>query len=166
MTKKKVVIKINLLILGLIKIFDNIISTAKTISVQKDRRVLSSVLVVISQFSFYFVIDKIVDDTSVIPILVLSICSGLGTYLAFYINDKYEKDMLYTNIITSSNIEDIKELCDVLKKNKIKHIINDGYTRNWDKTYNVLVFAVNKSQSKVIDGYLKCKTKFFREILK
>ena len=158
---------IQLLTLGAIKIFDNIISTAKTISVHKGYKIISAILVTISQFLFYFVMDKVVSDGSILTIITVALASGIGTYLAFVISNRYEKDIMYTNILTCCDKEDIANLCTVLKKNKIKYIVNKSYTRNWEDTYSVLIFSMNKQESSILDKYLSItKTKYLRQVLK
>lgn len=157
----------NVLFLMFVKIIDNIVSTAKTISVHKGYKLLSAILVTISQFLFYFVIDKVVADGSLLTILIVAIASGIGTYLAFIITNKYEKDIMYTNILICDDKEDINNLCTVLKQNKIKHIVNRSYTKDWKDTYSVLIFAMSKCDSNIIDRYLKyTKVKYLRQILK
>ena len=158
---------IHLLILVFIKICDNIVSTAKTISVHKGRKLLSALLVTISQFLFYFVVNKVVSDNSMTTIIIVSIASGIGTYVAFVLNNKYEKDIMWTNILTCDDKDDINDLCFVLKKNRIKYIVNRSYTRDWQDTYSVLIFSMNKQESNIIDKYLSItKTKYLRQILK
>ena len=139
-----------MLMLIVVKICDNIISTAKTISVHKGRRLLSALLVTISQFLFYFVVDKVVADSSMKTIMAVAIASGIGTYLAFILNNKYEKDIMWTNILTCDNADDVSNLCTVLKRNHIKYIVNQSYTREWTDTYSVLIHIIQKCYQKLI----------------
>ena len=100
-------------------------------------------------------------------IMAVAIASGIGTYLAFILNNKYEKDIMWTNILTCDNADDINDLCFVLKKNRIKYIVNRSYTREWTDTYSVLIFSMNKKESTIIDEYLKLTNiKYLRQILK
>ena len=155
-----------LLILGLVKVFDNIITTAKSITTYQNKRILTSILVIISQFMFYLVIKSVVSDDSVISIIVVCICSGIGTYIAMFINDKTKRDLLYTNILTCSNNESIDELCDYLLEHKIKYIALDSYGRDKKDTLTVMAFASTRSESKLIDTFLEnSETKYLRQIL-
>lgn len=70
------------IILGIIKIIDNMISTAKNITTYKGKKLLTSLLVIISQFLFYFLIDSVVSDDSYTTIIVICICSGVGFILS------------------------------------------------------------------------------------
>lgn len=155
-----------LLLLGLIKILDNVIMTAKSITTYQNKKILTSVLVIVSQFMFYFLIKSVVNDSSLLSIIVICICSGVGTYVAMFANDRFKKDSTYTNILTCSSRESINELCGYLLNNKIKYIPVDSYNRKDEKTKTVLVFAQTRYESKLIDDFLKySKTKFLRQIL-
>ncbi len=155
-----------LLILGVIKILDNMITTAKSITTYQNKKLLTSILVVISQFMFYLVIKSVVDDNSMISTIVVCICSGVGTYIAMLINDKTKKDLTYTNILTCSHAESINELCEYLLEHKIKYIPMDSYDRSNEKTRTVMAFATTKYESSLIDTFLeKSKTKYLRQVL-
>ena len=153
--------------LALIKILDNIIGTAKSIATYKEQKVLSSILVVLSQLIFYLIIDRVVNDGTLIIILIVAISSGVGNLLAFIINDKFKRDDKWWVVLTTSDINDVKELCNYLVLNHIKYISNDGYNQHGQKTINVIAFSKTKEESKLIDKYLDNTThKYFKEILK
>lgn len=157
---------IGYVLLALVKIFDNIILTAKTIATYKEQRILSSILVVISQLIFYLVINEVINDNTIIAIIIVSISSGIGNLLAFFINDKFKRDTKWTFVITSSDIEDIKTLCNYLASNKIKYIANDGYTRKGKHTINVIAFSKTKNDSRLIETYLQnTESKYLKEII-
>lgn len=153
-------------LLALVKILDNIIITAKSIATYKEQKILSSILVVISQLIFYLVISHVINDNTILAIVIVSISSGIGNYIAFTINNKFKKDTKWTFVIASSNIEDIKNLCSYLVTHKIKYIANDGYTRKGEHTINVIAFSKTKSESRLIEDYLKnTKSKYLKEII-
>ena len=153
-------------LLALVKILDNIISTAKSIATYKEQKILSSILVVISQLIFYLVISHVINDNTILAIVIVSISSGIGNYIAFTLNNKFKKDTKWTFVITSSDIEDIKVLCNYLATNKIKYIANDGYTRKGEHTINVIAFSKTKNESRLIEDYLKnTKSKYLKEII-
>lgn len=155
-----------LLILGLVKIVDNIITTAKSITTYQNKRLLTSILVVISQFMFYMVIKSVVSDDSLSSILVVCICSGVGTYIAMLFNDKTKRDLTYTNILTCSHAESIDALCDYLLEHSIKYIPVDSYNRRNESTRTVLAFASTRYESKLIDTFLEnSETKYLRQVL-
>lgn len=154
------------LLLGLVKIVDNIVSTFKSISTYQEKKMLSSVLVVFSQLIFYCVVAEVINENSLLSILIVSVSSGIGNYIAFTINYKFKKAAKWTYVITSSHMEDIKQLCEELVKNNIKYIVNDGYTRSGNHTLNVIAFSKSKEDSRKIESYLSSsKNKYLKEII-
>ena len=143
------------LILGLVKVIDNIIMTIKSISTYKGQKILSSILVIISQLIFYLVIQQVVNDNTLIAIIVVSISSGIGNYVGFLINDKFKKDDTWTNILTTSDKEDITKLCTILKKKKIKYLLFNTFNRQFEESLTIMVFAKTREESKLIDNYLE-----------
>lgn len=157
---------IEYILLAVIKILDNIILTAKSIATYKEQKLFSSILVVISQLIFYLVINQVINDNTMMVIIIVSVSSGIGNYVAFLINNKFKKDTKWTFVITSSNINDIQRLCNYLAEHKIKYIANDGYTRNGEHTINVIAFSKNKGESRLIEQFLKeTESKYLKEII-
>jgi hypothetical protein len=118
-----------------------------------------------SQFMFYFIIKEVVADSNMISIVVVSVASGIGSYIAFYINKKWSKDMVYINIITSNNIEKMKIFSDYMRTEGIKIVTLNAYNDDVEKTLTALVFANTKDQSSKIDNYIEKHDGFFREIV-
>lgn len=157
---------IEYILLAVIKVLDNIISTAKSIATYKEQKIFSSILVVISQLIFYLVINHVINDNTIIAIVIVSISSGIGNYIAFIINNRFKKDTKWTFVITSSNINDIQKLCNYLVEHKIKYIANDGYTRKGEHTINVIAFSKTKNESRLIEQFLKeTESKYLKEII-
>ena len=157
---------IGYIFLALIKIVDNVVLTAKSITQYKEQKILSSILVVISQFIFYLVIDQVIEDNTFLSIAIVSISSGIGNLFAFLINDKVKKAAKWTFIITSSNTSDIQNLCNYLVENSIKYIASDGYTRKGERTINVMAFSKSKDESRLIERFLEnTESKYLKEII-
>ena len=154
------------LLLAVVKALDNVILAFKSIAIYKEKKILSSILVVVSQLIFYLVIDKVISDNSLKSIIIVSIASGLGNYAAFEINSKLKKDTKWTFVITSSNLNDIQNLCSYLAEHKIKYIANDGYTRKGEHTINVMAFSKSKDESRLIERFLEnTESKYLKEII-
>lgn len=152
--------------LFIIKVIDNILGTIKSIATYKEQKILSSILVVISQLIFYLVVSQVISDNSLLTILIVSVSSGIGNYIAFLLNDKFKKDVKYTMIITSSDVDDVKKFCTYLTEHGIKHISNDGYDRAMERTIHIIAFSKTKDESRLIEKYLKTtNTKYLKEII-
>jgi hypothetical protein len=157
---------IEYVILSLVKVLDNIIGTAKSIAVYNERKILSSILVVISQLIFYMVVSQVISDNSLTVIILVSIASGLGNFIAMAINDKVKKDLKYTMIITSSYSEGLRLFCEHLKEHNIKYIVSDGYDRQWNDTMNIIAFSKTKDESRLIKKYLESSNfKYLLEVI-
>lgn len=155
---------INLVIIFVVKVLDNILSTSKTILVQKNKAFLAGLTVVISQIIFYKLIDA-VSEGSELTIYVIAIASGLGTLLAIWISNRFSKDRMYVNIIMCDNKKVMKELRDYLKDNKITNLTTDGYTKEWKKTLAITAYAETREQSKLLDEYIKNSSVKFKRII-
>lgn len=154
------------LILAIIKVLDNIILTAKSIATYKEQRIFSSILVVASQLIFYLVINQVINDNTMMAIIIVSVSSGIGNLIAFLINDRFKKDTKWTFVITSSDLNDVRILCNYLAEHNIKYIANDGYTRKGWHTINVIAFSKTKDESRLIENYLKnTESKYLKEII-
>ena len=152
--------------LALIKVLDNIIATAKSIATYKEQKILSSILVVISQLIFYLVISQVINDSTMLAIAIVAVSSGIGNYLAFLMNDKFKKDVKYTMILTSSDIEDVKQFCSYLAEHNIKHIANDGYDIAMNRTIHIIAFSKTKDESRHIERYLRTtNSKYLKEVI-
>ena len=153
-------------ILAIIKIFDNVILTAKSITTYKEQKFLSSVFTTISQLIFYLIIKEVTGDNNLLAIVIVAISSGFGNYVALIINNKIKKDTKWTFVITSSNINDIQKLCNYLAEHKVKYIANDGYTRKGEHTINVMAFSKSKDDSRLIERFLEnTESKYLKEII-
>lgn len=154
------------IILAIIKVFDNVVLTAKSLATYKEQRVLSSILVVISQLIFYLIIDQVISDNTILAIVIVSVSSGIGNYVAFLINGRFKKDAKWTVVLTSSDREDVERFCNYLVEHKIKYIANDGYNRRMEKTINIIAFSKTKAESRLIEQYLSTtNTKYLKEII-
>ena len=153
------------IVLAIVKVVDNIITTGKTILTQKNKAIAASIMVVISQFIFYIVIKQIVEDSSFLSIFIVSFASGIGSYIAFCINKKFSKDTVFVNIITSNDRKKMKVFGDYMRSEGIKIVTLEAYSDTIERTLTALVFANTREQSIKIDKYIKEHDGFFREIV-
>lgn len=145
---------IGYIILTIIKILDNVILTFKSIATYKEQKILSSILVIVSQLIFYLVIDQVIEDNTMLAIIIVSISSGIGNYIAFALNNQFRKDIKWVMLFTSSDVDKSKEFSNYLTKNKIKNVVSIGYNRSWDNAISIIIFSRNKEESRIITKYL------------
>lgn len=155
-----------LVILGLVKILDNIFSTARNITSYQGKKIATSLLVIVNQILFYYVISGVVKGNSDLTMIIASVCSGIGTFIAMFINERLGKDITYLNILTCSCSDSVTALYNYLKSHGVRLIVADSYGLNNEKTKTVMAFARSRFESKLIDDFLQnSETKFFREVL-
>lgn len=153
------------IILALIKILDNVIITGKSIATYMNKKLLSSMLVIISQLMFYIIIKQVISDNSMLTIIVVSIASGIGNYIAFEIADHFKSDDKWQYHLSSSDRDDVINLCNYLVEHNIKYLANHGLTRKGNETINVIAYSKTKDQSRLIESYLKnTQSKYLKEI--
>lgn len=157
---------IEYVLLSLVKILDNIIGTFKNISQYREQKIFSSILVVISQLIFYLVIDQVINDNTLLSIIIVSVSSGVGNYIAFSINSKFKRAAKWVFTLTSSDTDDVQRLCSYLVENNIKYIANNGLTRKNEPTIHVIAFSKSKDESRLIERFLEnTKSKYLKEII-
>lgn len=155
---------ISMSILFLVKVLDNVLGTMKTIFIQRNKMILSTIIVIITNIIFYKLIDA-ASDGGELAIYVISIASGIGTFIALFLSNKFSKDRLFVNVIMNDNKEVMTELREFLMENKITNLTTDAYTKDFKKTLAITVYAETKAQSKLIDNYLKKQDVKFKRIV-
>jgi len=158
-------IVLTLALLFLLKATDNMLSTGKTILVQRNRPILASLSVVASQIIFYKLINEISTSDSDLALYIVSVASGFGTFIALKLGERFSKDRTYVNAILSDDKAAMMELRDFLKEHKITNLATDGYTKDWQKTIAITAYADTKEQSRLIDQYIKDSTSKFKRLI-
>lgn len=151
--------------LALTKIVDNLITTEKSILVRNNKAIAASIFVMMSEFMFIFIIKKVVADSNIVSAIVVSIAAGIGSYLAFCINNKFSKETVFINIITSNDKLQMKEFGDYMRLQGVKIVTFDAYDDDINNTLTALVFANTRNQSKIIDKYVESHNELFREVI-
>ncbi len=153
-----------MILIFIVKVLDNLLSTAKTILIQKNKAVLASISVIISQIIFYKLVNAVNNGGDTI-IYLISFASALGTYLALIIDNKFSKDRVYVNIILNDDKKIMMEFRDFLKDHKITNLTTIGYTKDWKKTLAITAYAETKEQSKLIDKFIETSNTKFKRII-
>lgn len=156
---------LNLLVLFLVKVIDNILGTSKTILVQKNKGILAAITVVVSQVIFYKLIDAVSSSESDLTMYVVSVASGVGTYLAVKLNDRFSKERTFVNVILSDNREAMEDLRDYLREHKITNLATEAFTKEWDKTIAITAYAETKAESRLLDEYIENSGIKFKRVI-
>ena len=156
---------LELLLLFGLKAADNLLSTGKQILIQRHKPILASLSVVLSQIIFYRLIDKVSAYNGDLALYIVAIASGVGTFLAVKISDKFSKERTFVNVILSDDKDAMVDLREFLKEHHITNLATDGYTKDWNKTIAITAYAETREQSRLIDQYIKDSSVKFKRII-
>ena len=156
---------LELLLLFGLKAADNLLSTGKQILIQRHKPILASLSVVLSQIIFYRLIDKVSAYNGDLALYIVAVASGVGTFLAVKISDKFSKERTFVNVILSDDREAMVDLREFLKEHHITNLATDGYTKDWNKTIAITAYAETREQSRLIDQYIKDSAVKFKRII-
>ena len=142
------------------------LGTAKTILVQRNRCFLAGIALILSNYIYFCITKNIVTTNSDLAILVVSVASGVGCWLAMALNNRLSKDKTYVNVIMSDDKEAMQQLRDFLAEHHITNVAADSYTLDWNtKTITITAYAETKQQSMLINRYIAESSLKFKRVV-
>ena len=153
-------------VLFLAKVFDNALSTAKTILIQRSRWLLAGVSVVLSDFIYFWLTKKVVAADNNWAILIVAIAGGVGCSIASLVSERLSKDRTYVNVIMSDNLEAMKAFRDFLAEHHITNVAADTYTLDWNKkTISITAYPETKAENHLITEYIENSPLKFKRVI-
>ena len=176
-------------VLFLAKVFDNALSTAKTILIQRSRWLLAGVSVVLSDFIYFWLTKKVVAADNNWAILIVAIAGGVGCSIACLVSERLSKDrtyvnvkkklkrkssknryrtviIWYVNVIMSDNLEAMKAFRDFLAEHHITNVAADTYTLDWNKkTISITAYPETKAENHLITEYIENSPLKFKRVI-
>ena len=153
-------------VLFLAKVFDNALSTAKTILIQRSRWLLAGVSVVLSDFIYFWLTKKVVAADNNWAILIVAIAGGVGCSIACLVSERLSKDRTYVNVIMSDNLEAMKAFRDFLAEHHITNVAADTYTLDWNKkTISITAYPEIKAENHLITEYIENSPLKFKRVI-
>ena len=153
-------------VIFLAKVFDNALSTTKTILIQRSRWLLAGIAVIASDFIYFWITKRVVSADSYLAMVVVAVAGGVGCALACLLSDKLSKDRTYVNVIMSDDLYEMKKLRDFLAEKHITNVAADTYTRDWNrKTITITAYAETKAESKMINQYIENSRNKFKRVI-
>lgn len=157
---------IHLAVLFVAKMLDNALGTAKTILVQRNRCFLAGIALILSNYIYFCITKNIVTTNSDLAILVVSVASGVGCWLAMSLNNRLSKDKTYVNVIMSDDKEAMQQFRDFLAEHHITNVASDSYTLDWNtKTITITAYAETKQESMLITQYIEESPLKFKRVV-
>ena len=153
-------------VLFLAKVFDNALSTTKTILIQRSRWRLAGVSVVLSDFIYFWLTKKVVAADNNWAILIVAIAGGVGCSIACLVSERLSKDRTYVNVIMSDNLEAMKAFRDFLAEHHITNVAADTYTLDWNKkTISITAYPETKAENHLITEYIENSPLKFKRVI-
>lgn len=157
---------LHLVVLFLAKVLDNTLGTAKTILVHKNKSWLAGCALGLSNFIYLSITKNIVQNDSLVALVVVSVASGVGCCIAVLLSNRFSKEKTYVNVIMSDDNDAVADLHEQLVKHNITHVVSDSYTRDLSrKTMTITAYAETKNESKAIDEYIRASEAKFKRIV-
>ena len=150
------------------KVLDNMLSTAKTILIQRNRCLLAGVTVAVSDFIYFLLIKNVLSADSPFAIAVVAIAGGIGCCIAVLLSNRLSRERTFVNVVMSDDRTAMQEFRDYLAWHHITNVACDSYTLDWDrKTITITAYTDTKAQNELIDDYIeRSDLKFKRRIQK
>ena len=153
-------------VLFLAKVFDNALSTTKTILIQSSRWLLAGASVVLSDFIYFWLTKKVVAADNNWAILIVAIAGGVGCSIACLVSERLSKDRTYVNVIMSDNLEAMKAFRDFLAEHHITNVAADTYTLDWNKkTISITAYPETKAENHLITEYIENSPLKFKRVI-
>ena len=153
-------------VLFLAKVFDNALSTTKTILIQRSRWLLAGVSGVVSAFIYFWLTKKVVAADNNWAILIVAIAGGVGCSIACLVSERLSKDRTYVNVIMSDNLEAMKAFRDFLAEHHITNVAADTYTLDWNKkTISITAYPETKAENHLITEYIENSPLKFKRVI-
>ena len=153
-------------VLFLAKVFDNALSTAKTILIQRSRWLLAGVSVVLSDFIYFWLTKKVVAADNNWAILIVAIAGGVGCSIACLVSERLSKDRTYVNVIMSDNLEAMKAFRDFLAEHHITNVAADTYTLYLNnKNISITAYPETKAENHLITEYIENSPLKFKRVI-
>lgn len=140
--------------LFLLKLFDNMLSVGKTISLSKDRYFTGALFNACGTFFYLTIITQIASNDSVYAKLIMCFAAFIGTLFTSKIIKKSERERLYIFDITSDNIENGKKFADVIRANDIAIKTNFTRDKNMNKTLSCKIYCSTKAESSLVKSVI------------
>lgn len=136
--------------LFLLKLFDNMLSVGKTISLSKDRYFTGALFNACGTFFYLTIITQIANNDSIAAKLVMCVAAFVGTLATSKILKKSERDRLYIFDITADTEENGKTFADNIRRNDIAIKTSKTYDKNLCRTLSCKVYCSTREETSFV----------------
>lgn len=144
----------------ILKMLDNFLSTAKTISINKEKYFLGALFNAVSTFFYLVAIVQLTKANSLHSIIAMCVATFIGTYLPGLMLKKSERDKLFIFDVTADTLERGKEFADIVRDNNIAIKTYSSYDSEMNKVLSCKIYSLTRSESKVINSLIPKEFKY------
>ena len=149
-----------LITIFIIKLFDNMLGTCKSVYLAKEQYIKASIFNALSTFFYFIAIVQLTKTNSLLSILAICLATFIGTYASGKLIRKQEGDRLYIFRITSDNLENGIKFADTVRDNNIAIHTTTGYDKSMNKTLFCEIYCTTKEESRIVTNLIPCEFKY------
>lgn len=149
-----------ILLVFILKIIDNILATAKTIYINKEKYVIASLFNAFSTFFYLILIVQIAKSNDIKSIIAMCVATFIGTYLPGVLIKKSEREKLFIFDITSDTLETGKQFADEIRDNNIAITTYSARDKHMNKVLTCKVYCRTKEESRIVKELLNPNFKY------
>lgn len=135
----------------MLKLVDNVLSTLKTIFIQKEKYILGALSNAFSTLFYLIAIVQVAKSNDIFSIIAMCVATFLGTLIPGILVKKSERDRLYIYEITTSNLEEGKMFADEVRDTNIAIRSYSSYDEDMNKVLICKVYCSTKEESRILD---------------
>lgn len=144
----------------IVKILENILATAKSIAVAKEKYLASAIFNALSAFFYLVAIVQLTKDNSIASIIVMTIATFIGTYIPGLLTERSERNRLYIFDITADSIKSGEKFINKV----VAHNIAVRYYKSYDSHSNLVmsckVFCTTREEFKIVNDLISDNFKY------
>ena len=148
------------LMVFVLKIFDNGLSTARAIFINKEKYFLGAMLNAASTFFYLVALVELTKNSGMKSILSMCLATFIGTYVPGIMIKKSEREKLYIFDITADTLENGIKFADMIRESNIAVKTYSSYDTNMVKTLSCKAYCTTKEESKFINSRIPKSFKY------
>lgn len=149
-----------LLAIFIIKLFDNMLGTCKSVYLAKEQYIKASIFNSLSTFFYFIAIVQLTKASNISSILAICLATFIGTYASGKLIRKQEGDRLYIFRVTSDTLGNGIKFADTIRDNNIAIHTSTGYDKSMNKTLFCEVYCTTKEESRIVSNLIPNQFKY------
>lgn len=137
------------------KFIDDVLFAFTNILTYKENKIGASIVRMANTFVFFFVVSKMLSSNNITTILIISIASGLGRYLSFYVDKLLTKDSNWLLIVNyKGDKKDLQPSIDELRNMNIDVFSFKTYHEDDNSSLSLKILSHDRQTTKIVKGLL------------